>query len=193
MTEFFALLSNSGQIDHDSELWEDLMKSTRLTYLNEHETILVADTHQEYIYFIVQGCIRSFFKRADGSETTCWFFGSGDMVFSESSLLYKQPSHLSMQATCPTKAYRMSIQHFELINHTYPEFRQVCVGLQASHNLRNFEHNQILLRLPRASRFNMFLIQNPRIIGQAKEKDIANFLHMHPNSFSALKRESMQR
>ncbi|PSL18236.1 Crp/Fnr family transcriptional regulator [Dyadobacter jiangsuensis] len=193
MTEFFALLSNSGQVEQDSKLWEDLTKSTRLTYLNEHETILVADTHQEYIYFIVQGCIRSFFKRADGAETTCWFFGNGDMVFSESSLLYKQPSQLSMQATCPTKAYRISTQNFELITGAYPEFRNVCLRLQASYHQKNFEHNQLVLRLPLASRFNKFLSQTPRIIGQAKEKDIANFLHMHPNSFSALKRDSMQR
>lgn len=192
MTEFFALLPKSVQVKHDSKLWEVLLKSTRLTYLNENETILVAETHQEYIHFVVQGCVRSFFKQPDGSETTCWFFGHGDMVFSENSLLYRMPSRLTMQATCPTKAYRISMQNFDLIRQAYPEFQQIYLDLQASFHIRNFEYSQILLRLARPARFEAFLSQNPRILSQVKEKYVANFLHMHANSFSALKRASMQ-
>lgn len=193
MTEFISLLPKSFQVKQDSKLWEALLKFTRLTYLNENETILVAETHQEYIHFVVQGCVRSFFKQPDGSETTCWFFGHGDMAFSERSLLYGQPSQLTMQATCPTKAYRISTQNFDLIRQTYPEFQQIYLALQASFHLRNFEYSQILLRLTRPARFEAFISQNPRILSQVKEKDVANFLHMHANSFSALKRTSMQK
>ncbi|WP_207531970.1 Crp/Fnr family transcriptional regulator [Desertivirga arenae] len=141
-----------------------------------------------YVYFIEQGCSRTFLF-IDGKEVTNWFSKEGDVTFSSNSLYHRTAGFEYIQLLEDSLIYRLSI---ETLNKLYSENIEIV-------NWSRVIHQEVLLkmqtlRLDRLSlsakdRYEKFLSENPDLFNRVNLGFIASYLGMTQPHLSALRAE----
>ncbi|WP_207426617.1 Crp/Fnr family transcriptional regulator [Pedobacter sp. SYSU D00535] len=141
-----------------------------------------------YIYFIEEGCARTFFL-IDGKEHTNWFSREGDVTFSSTALYHGTPALEYVQLLEDSRLYLLPI---ERLNHLYETTIEIA-------NWSRVIHQEVLLkmqtlRIDRLSlsakeRYEKFVAENPDLINRVNLGFIASYLGMTQQHLSTLRGE----
>ncbi len=139
------------------------------------------------LYIIVQGCLRAYFTKEDGTEITSQFFFEGQMVASFESALTGKPSRIYIEAIEPASLFYISITNLKKIlsgeERLREHFNQVVRDRLVYYmNL----YSSFILDSPE-ERYKALLRDNPRLLERVPQQYIASFLGITPVSLSRIK------
>jgi len=157
-------------------------------YLSKHTLLSKASIRDNSVYFIEQGCSRTFFL-VEGKEVTNWFSKEGDIVFSSDSLYHRKAGLDYVELLEDSQIFSMDINSLDLLyktdiniaNWSRTIHQEVLVRMQ---NLRIDR-----LTLTSKQRYDKFVKENPDLINRVNLGYIASFLGMTQQHLSLVRAE----
>jgi CRP/FNR family cyclic AMP-dependent transcriptional regulator len=100
---------------------EELVSRCFKQKLTKRNEILVPQgAIARYIYFVVQGCLRIFLTRANGSESTRILIFEGRMGTAFPSFILQQPSSASVQSLEPSELLLLNYEDLQMLLKVVP-------------------------------------------------------------------------
>lgn len=157
-------------------------------YLPKHHLLTRPGVKNNYVYFIGQGCTRTFFLIAD-REVTNWFSKEGDITFSSNALYHRTPGFEYVELLEDSLLYVIPIDTLNTLYETNIEIA----------NWSRVIHQEVLLkmqmlRLDRLSlsakeRYKKFVSENSDLFNRVNLGFIASYLGMTQQHLSMLRAE----
>jgi CRP-like cAMP-binding protein len=155
-------------------------------HLPKHHLLTKAGSVDNFIYFIEQGCTRTFFL-IDGKEITNWFSKEGDITFSSNPLYHRTEGFDFVELLEDSTICSMSI---DSLNKLYKTDIDIA-------NWSRIIHQEVLLKmqnlridrltLSSSKRYETFLAQSPDLIHRVNLGYIASFLGMTQQHLSTIR------
>lgn len=139
-----------------------------------------------YIYFIQQGLVRSYYIR-DANEVNCWFMKEGDIIISVDSFYKKKPSLEYIQAIEDTTVYFIHYDELQLLYKRFMEFN--VVGRVLTEKYYQLSEERLLsMRKQKASeRYEFLVAHHPAIVERVPKKFIASYLGITVETLGRIK------
>lgn len=162
----------------------------RKTY-RKRDIILQEGQTAKYIYFIESGLVRSL-KYKKGRQRTGWFMKEGDFFVSVRSFFSQTPSVETIEAMEDCVLYCISFEQLERIYRDFDEFNlHGRIILQYYYSLS--EKRNDMREQPAIDRFEFLMDDQPELVGRVRDKDLASYLAMAPETFSLQKSKFAKR
>jgi CRP-like cAMP-binding protein len=157
---------------------KNLPKKALLTALGEVE---------QYVYYIVEGITRSYFKK-DTREISFEFYFTGTFINSYTSFLTRKPSAHAIEAFTPVVL--LCIHHDDLMELYAKSSKFEQIGRIFTEDLfhKTSERVKDLISLSAQERYQKLLDAYPQYIRQIPLKYLASFLNMTPESLSRIRK-----
>lgn len=166
----------------------ELAHYMREVSLPKHTLIIQAGLKNNFVYFLEQGCARTYFLTGN-AEVTNWFSKEGDITFSSGSLYHQMPAVEYVQLLENSLLYQIPI---DALNRLYETNIEIA-------NWSRVIHQEILLqmqnlRLDRLSlsakeRYEKFAAENPDLLNRVNLGFVASYLGMTQQHLSSLRAE----
>jgi len=145
------------------------------------------------IYFIRNGCVRSYFVGLDGKEHTVQFATKNWWISDYRSHTEDSPATLSIESLSEVDTIEIQWSDLEKIYKRFPNIetfkRQNCEKHLAALLTRIIDQ----LRLNAKDRYLNFLKAYPEVMVFAKDYHIASYLGIAPQSLSRLRRNDFEK
>ena len=123
----------------------------------------------------------------DGADTSVWFAGEGEALFSTWGYVENTPSLITIEAMCDSELYRISKTELEAIFHSSVEWAYFGRRLFEKQFL-NIEEWIINAGSPTAlERYLALLEKEPELLQHVPLKRIASYLWITPQSLSRIR------
>lgn len=169
----------------DASLLE-LAQHLRRRKLSKHHHLYRAGMVDECIYFIEEGCARTYLL-VDGKEVTSWFSQEGELIFSSYALYHQTEGFEYIQLLEDAIIYAMPIKE---LNAFYAHNIEMA-------NWSRIIHQEVLLKTQRLrldhlslsaeQRYEQFIAHNPGLLQRVNLGYIASYLGMSPQHLSTLR------
>lgn len=139
------------------------------------------------LYYVQQGCIRTFFVNKEGVEKTSSVMLENDFGTAWTSFISRQPSLQFIEAAENTRLLTISYSEFHRkinADNFWKEFYLKCLELTYLNQSRKIE---ALMVLDAKQRYQKLLKGNPRLIQKLSNKIVASFLDMREETLSRVK------
>jgi CRP-like cAMP-binding protein len=165
---------------------KEIVQHFKEQYLPKHHLLTHPGVKDNYVYFIEQGCTRTFLL-IGGKELTNWFSLEGDITFSSNALYHRNPGFEYVQLLEDSLLYLLPI---DTLNEMYERNIEIA-------NWSRIIHQEVLLkmqtlRLDRLSlsakeRYEKLLAENPELFNRVNLGFIASYLGMTQQHLSSLR------
>ena len=184
LIEQLARESNYRLDDGIMELFLDSMTERRL---RPKEVLIEFDTHNDQIYILTEGIMRSVYF--DGvKERTLAFALPGTMSMSLHSYYMNRPVFLQHEACCEAAVLCSTKQNFDRFISLYPEFAQWVLNM-AYCQLYFYEMKLCVIKGDARERFRSLIQNRPEILEKVPLNAIASYLGITPSYLSRLKKK----
>ncbi|WP_165569535.1 Crp/Fnr family transcriptional regulator [Corallincola luteus] len=95
-----------------NNLWQTYFQNADKVYLKKKEAIILEGEVTESVYYVKNGCLRSWFNK-DGNDVSFQFFLEGSFLLSFDSFMYDEPSLFTVEAILPTTLYVIPKKQFK--------------------------------------------------------------------------------
>ncbi|HEY9259813.1 Crp/Fnr family transcriptional regulator [Chitinophaga sp.] len=139
------------------------------------------------LYYVQQGCIRTFFINKEGAEKTSAVMVENDFGTAWTSFISRQPSLQFIEAAENTKLLTISYTDFHHninTDNTWKDFYLSCLEGAYLNQSRKIE---ALMVLDAKQRYQKLLKGNPGLIQRLSNKVLASFLDMREETLSRVK------
>ena len=171
------------------ELEKELEKVLSYKKVKKREILLSANTYVNKLFFVVDGCLRSFYEDGEAREHTLHFAVDNAAITDFVALYNKKLSSLYIECVTDTIIIEIDFIKYEkaLIKYKELESFQRVVYERHISTLSNRILNQ--LTLTATERYKLFLIEFPKVNELAPNRHIASYLGIAQQSLSRLKNE----
>ncbi len=139
-----------------------------------------------YIYFIVKGLVRAYYKN-DEKELTAWIMKEEDVIISISSFWSRQPSEENIETLEETEVVYLHHDKLEEIYSNHIEFN-VVGRLLTQKYYQQWNKHIIDMRMQSASqRYWNFITQYPDLANRITQIQLASFLGMDHTTLSKVR------
>lgn len=162
----------------------------KIQVFEEGDFLLQKNEISNHAFFVNSGCVRMFYI-IDDIDYTLEFFFENSIVSSIDSFMNSSPSKYSIQA----------IEHSEIIkiHKNSLESLKNNIHMQSAliQNLENrivyyVERTHTILSLTSAERYEYLVKNSPEILARVKQKYIASYIGIKPESLSRIRRLRMR-
>lgn len=176
-------LLNISDVEWDSLTknieYKEYKKGTILTNLNKVE---------DSLYILLSGYVRFYFK-ANGNEFTITYVEPSNIMNNLESFIKQEPSKFIIEAATDIHLFKMSHEYimdsFEK-SHTAERLGRIFVEIGL---IRRFNKEVAMQSKNAKERYMDLLHDHPKLVKNIKQKDIAAFICITPESFSRLKKQ----
>jgi CRP-like cAMP-binding protein len=171
------------------ELEEELEKTFSYKKVKKRETLLSANNYVNKLFFVVDGCLRSFYRDEEAREHTLHFAADNAAITDFAALYNKKPSSLSVECVVDSVIIEIDFLKYKKVLFKYKELESFQRVVYERHitTLSTRLLNQ--LRLSAAERYKLFLAEFPQVNELASNHQIASYLGIAQQSLSRLKNE----
>ncbi|WP_320019124.1 Crp/Fnr family transcriptional regulator [Labilibaculum manganireducens] len=156
------------------------------THLPKHHLLTKAGVKDNFVYFIEQGCMRTYFL-VDGKEITNWFSREGDITFSSNSMYHRTPGFDFVELLEDSCVFSLPIDalndlyktNIDIANWSRTIHQEVLLKMQ---NLRIDR-----LSLSSKARYEKFYNENPDLFSRVNLGYIASYLGMTQQHLSTIR------
>jgi CRP-like cAMP-binding protein len=188
MTLDIAFLSFSKLIelsDGEKEIFQSL---AQVVQVKRKQYLLQEGQVCRYEYFVLQGCLRSFYIDRNSTEHTTMFAVEGWWTGNMKSFLKQSPSDFSIQAIEDTVLLRLNKLQVEELYSKVPKFERYFRILLQNRLLATQERVAHHLSSSASEKYRQFLEKFPNIEKRVPLKHIASYLGITPTYLSRLRK-----
>lgn len=169
------------------EILHEIFQSTEQFQFKKNEVILQENQVCRYIYFIIDGCARSYYHTKNGTEKTRLIAQENDILTVLNSFLLKKPSLENLQALENASLLGISHQQFYLFLNKYQDweifYRKMLEQAFFFQN-RKIEN---LITLSASDRFSLILKERPELLSRVSNKVLSSYIDVREETLSRLK------
>ncbi|MBN9385991.1 MAG: Crp/Fnr family transcriptional regulator [Chitinophagaceae bacterium] len=164
------------------------------TYIRSHlvrkvvkkgEIILREGQVARNIYFIEQGTVRSF-RYKKGKERTAWIMKEGDLFVSVGGFFSQTPAGENIEALEDCILHYITFEQLEKAYDDYPEFDRHGRKILTYYYELAEKRNE-MREFSAMGKFEFLMKYQPELIGRVRQKTLASYLGMAPETFSVQK------
>lgn len=155
-------------------------------YLPKHHLLTQSGLKDNFVYFIEQGCLRTYFL-VDEKELTNWFSVEGDITFSSNSLYHRSPGFDFIEILEDSCIFTLPI---DTLNDLYKTDIDIANWSRTIHQevLLQMQNLRIdKLTLSSKVRYENFLRENPDLFSRVNLGYIASYLGMTQQHLSTIR------
>jgi CRP-like cAMP-binding protein len=186
MNELINWIKDSLALSEEAENY--INSVSHYSHYDKGSLLLNSGEPVRRVFFILNGCVRSYFGGLDGKEHTVQFATKNWWISDYRSHIEDLPATLSIEALSEVETIEIQWSDLEKIYKRFPNIetfkRQNCEKHLAALLTRIIDQ----LRLNAKDRYENFLKSYPEVIVFAKDYHIASYLGIAPQSLSRLRR-----
>jgi CRP-like cAMP-binding protein len=169
------------------ELEKDLEKILSYKKVKKGEILLKVNQNVHKLFFVIEGCIRSYYLDKQAREYTLHFAIDNAAITDFAALYNKKLSSLYIECVTDSVIIEIDISKIEKLYFKYNELESFQRIIYERHitTLSTRMLNQ--LRLSAAERYKLFLAEFPQVNELASNQHIASYLGIAQQSLSRLK------
>jgi CRP-like cAMP-binding protein len=172
----------------NEEEQQELISLTHIKKVNRNEYLLREGEVSRCISFVLEGCLKIYHANIDGQEHIIDFCIEEWWADDLHSLLTQLPSTYYIKAIENTLLVQISKQKLEVLYTKIPKLERFFrILFQNAYIAQREQINQTISRSAK-ERYLLFLQKKPYAIHRFSQKDIASYLGVTPQFFSALKK-----
>ncbi len=177
--------------------WTDLDPNdeTKITEAFEHISIkkkkdlLVVGEHCNYLYFITQGCLRSFYVDSKGMEHIYQIRMDNSWISDLESFFSQQASKYNIEAIENSHMLRISHDRFEQLLTEIPKLERYFRILFQKAYVNALQRLNATMWETAMDRYNDMLKEHPEVFQRVPLVYIASYLGITPESLSRIRKQ----
>ena len=159
------------------------------THLPKHHLLTRDGTKDNFVYFIEQGCTRTFFL-VEGKEVTNWFSKEGDITFSSHALYHRIAGYDYVELLEDSCIYTIPIDTLNALYQTDIEIANWSRSIHQEVLLKMQNLRIDRLTLSSKDRYLKFQKEHPDLINRVNLGYIASYLGMTQQYLSSIRANS---
>ncbi|WP_345166972.1 Crp/Fnr family transcriptional regulator [Nibribacter koreensis] len=152
------------------------------------EFLLRTGEQNLYLYFVQNGCLRSFIIDQSGKEVNLEFAVERYWI---SDVAFHKPALLSIQALEPTQYVQINVDAFETLTQQHPVFNLFYRKLLQNGYFAFKKRMLSGMTQTAAENYRDFLLKFPDLSQRIPQYHIASYLGITPEFFSTIKSEGL--
>ncbi|OGU57878.1 MAG: hypothetical protein A2X64_10310 [Ignavibacteria bacterium GWF2_33_9] len=157
--------------------------------IKKKKDLLVKDQVCEYNYFIVKGCMRTFFIDKKGNEQIFQIRMDNNWIADLESFFSQKPSKYNIEALENSSLLRISYKNFEHLLADIPALEKYFRVLFQKAYVNTLNRLTATMWESAMDRYNEMLKENPEIFQRVPLIYIASFLGITPESLSRIRKQ----
>ncbi|MDB5144695.1 MAG: Crp/Fnr family transcriptional regulator [Mucilaginibacter sp.] len=165
-----------------------LLSKFRRVTIKKNSLLLNAGEVCQYVYFICNGCIRTYFIDAKGAEKTRYLAFENNFVTALASFITQAPSAQYIQALEDSELLRISQTDFYKLVDTNPVFAKLYRESLEQSQVFSTWRIETMISMTAKERYENLLERMPQVVLRLSNKHVASFLGITQESLSRLKK-----
>jgi CRP-like cAMP-binding protein len=166
----------------------NVIKKANFKKYKRGEIIIKAGEVENYVSFILEGTMRTFFIK-DEKEICLEFFFEGDFTGSYASFLTQTPSTLYQDALTNISLVQISFDKLQELYQEYPKFERINRMLTEDLFMKSSDKVIELLSMSAMERYEKLIEQHPKYYQNIPQKYLASYLNITPESLSRIRKQ----
>jgi CRP-like cAMP-binding protein len=155
--------------------------------LKKHEILLSEGDPSRRMFFVLQGCLRVFFIKEDGTEVTRRIVFENNFSTTLVGFITRQPSLEYTQALEPTTLLYITRDEFYALLDSIPDWEKFYRQYLEHAYVNNTNRLMSFITQDAVERYRQLLQENPEIVRRLPNRIVASYLNISPETLSRLK------
>ena len=173
-------------MDSIEQMWRSFASDAVTMELKKKQVILTEGSIADAIYYVQEGCLRSWFNH-DGKDVSFQFFFEGSLIASFESFMFDVPSPYTIESLLPSTVQMIPKSLLMQRVADMPELKEAGFNVVCE-RLRHYQH-LFLSRIKDSpqQRYEDLLKSNPELVRRIPQHYIASYLGITPVSLSRIR------
>ena len=177
----------SEKIPLDSKSKNFLSSISKEIFLKKNTILIEPNKNIDKTYFVINGCVRSFFYDIHGREHTLQFAINNFWISDYIALYNKELTTLTIETIHDTKLIEFNISDVHKVCDNFPEFAKMQRNLLEKHVANLGKRIINLLQLSAEERYDVFKKNHPELATYLFDYHIASYLGITQQSLSRIR------
>eukprot|EP01133_Synstelium_polycarpum_P009990 gene9990-11663_t len=145
---------------------------------------------QKRVWFILKGSAREFITdpNVGATDLTLWFWFEDDFLYTTPGFFSQEPTQSSIEVLEDSHMIYLEVESFMLLRNQAEEVGPLSEKIRDHYTKMSVQH-QLFLRIGTAEeKYDRIFKQHPALFNHAKQKDIATFLDMSPDTLGRMRK-----
>ena len=177
----------SEKIPLDSKAKNFLSSISKEIFLKKNTILIEPNKNIDKTYFVINGCVRSFFYDIHGREHTLQFAINNFWISDYIALYNNELTTLTIETIHDTKLIEFNISDVHKVCDNFPEFAKMQRNLLEKHVATLGKRIINLLQLSAEERYDVFKKNHPELDPYLFDYHIASYLGITQQSLSRIR------
>jgi CRP-like cAMP-binding protein len=169
------------------EALEDIVQQFRPVTFKRNTTILSQGETCNKLYFVNEGCVRTFYITEQGHQKTRFVAFGGMVATSLTSFISQQPSFEYIDTLQDSELLHISRADFYMLAGKFPEWQQFYLKLLEFAYIYQNKKIEELVTLSAGERYALLMKEHPGYLQRLSNKILASYLDVTQETLSRLK------
>jgi CRP-like cAMP-binding protein len=174
-------------VDIEEPVLQAIFSKVQPLHVSKHDILLTKGDICTALYFISQGCLRTYYVQRNWQESTRLIALEGSFFTVLPSFVQQEPSSEYIQALEDSVLLCLSRSDFELLTNEYCILERVYLKNLEQEHFRHIKRMEGILSMTAKDRYKFILEFFPEIIARVSNRVIATYLGITQESLSRLK------
>ncbi len=168
-------------------LANDIRVHSKITKFKKRTHLLELQQVNKSIYFILKGCIRTYYVNNLGEEHTSWLLTEGELAISVFSFFSQQKSFEAIEALEDCLTLELTYEALSYLYKKHLEFNFIGRHLTELYYIRSESMANSLRMLPAKDRYLELLVHRPHILQRIPLRYISSYLGITQSTLSRIR------
>ena len=166
---------------------DEVVKQFKYLKKEKNEFLVREGEVCNYLYFVINGCVRTFFNDANGQEATRYIAFENQFITTIHSFIEQTPSNENICTVEPSELLAISYDDFTLGIQSIPLFKDLYIKQLERTYITHHWRVETFLMMDAKQRYDYLLRNEEKIVQRLSNKMLASFMGITQESLSRLK------
>lgn len=187
---FEQLIFSIEKIHPLSLKMKEMLRSSIGEEFHKKGTLLLHSREPQLKYWlVVEGSVREFSGRPySADQHTEWFWYQHDFIYTMPGFFSQRPTENYLEILEYTHLIYINYEDYSTLKSKFPEAELLFERIRDHHKKLVFNHLNQLRHLTARERYEILFSERPQLFNLCKQKDIACFLGIEPDTLSRIRK-----